>query len=131
MFCGLQAARFPRQLAPRGAPLHPKEAGKFGTNATQTMDVDRHYEHHMHSQRQQHLQAKLEQLFYVGCRQRVSPDSQHPGVSRYSQKKQAKQERRRKLKKYYQKGATSGEPATCMLYKLAERLHVKDNHLLW
>lgn len=67
-------------------------------------------------------------------RQRVSPDSSHAGVSRQDDRQErAKQrrERRRKRKEYYQKGLTTGQPATCMLYKLADALRLEDNHLLW
>lgn len=65
------------------------------------------------------------------CRQRVSSDSSHPGIARQEDGSKERQERRRKRKEYYQKGVSSGEPATCMLYKLANALNFEDNHLLW
>ena len=65
------------------------------------------------------------------CRQRVSPDSSHPGIPRQEDGRKERRERRRKRKEYYQKGVSSGEPATCMLYKLAVALSLEDNHLLW
>lgn len=65
------------------------------------------------------------------CRQRVSSDSSHPGIARQEDGRKERQERRRKRKEYYQKGVSSGEPATCMLYKLANALNFEDNHLLW
>ena len=90
---------------------------------------------------QQDLQAsqgscKLSDLTHkcLGCRQRVSPDSSHAGISRQNDRQErAKQrrERRRKRKEYYQKGLSTGQPATCMLYKLADALRLEDNHLLW
>lgn len=40
----------------------------------------------------QGLTSRALTTYFVGCRQCVSPDSQHPGVSRYSQKKQAELE---------------------------------------
>ena len=65
------------------------------------------------------------------CRQRVSSDSSHPGIAHQEDGRKERQERRRKRKEYYQKGVSSGEPATCMLYKLANALNFEDNHLLW
>ena len=65
------------------------------------------------------------------CRQRVSPDSEHAGIPRHEQIRKETRERRHKREEYYQKGVSSGEPATCVLYKLANDLHFEDNHLLW
>ncbi|DBB00209.1 hypothetical protein WJX77_012186 [Trebouxia sp. C0004] len=64
-------------------------------------------------------------------RQRVSPDSSHAGISRQADRRKEQRERRHQRKEYYQKGVSSGEPATCVLYKLATALRLEDNHLLW
>ncbi|KAL3155459.1 hypothetical protein ABBQ38_011015 [Trebouxia sp. C0009 RCD-2024] len=64
-------------------------------------------------------------------RQRVSSDSSHSGISRQKDGGKDRRERRHKRREYYKQGVLSGEPATCVLYKLANALHLEDNHLLW
>lgn len=60
----------------------------------------------------------------------MSPEDSQPTLSRQEAANE-RRERRRQRKEYYQKGLSTGEPAACLLYKLALALHLEDNYLLW